>query len=87
VSDSPYLTQAEAAQYLRVSVATFKNVVRRAVPCARVGRKPLFKVADLDAYVSDHTHFTVPRASRGKSSARGRVRANDNAAAILQELG
>ncbi len=84
---SPYLTLAEAAEYLRVSLSTFKKEVRPVVPCCRVGRKPVFRAADLDAYMTEHTYFTTQRARRGKGSGESAFASNTNATKLFKELG
>lgn len=84
---TPYLTQAEAAAYCRVCVTTFKKEVRPLIPCSYVGRKPVFHTEDLDAYMTEHKHFTVRKAKRGKGSAAALVQGNAAAARVLKELG
>jgi excisionase family DNA binding protein len=47
-----YLTQSEAAEYLRVSVRWLREATSGGeIPAAKVGRKLLYTPADLDAYV------------------------------------
>jgi hypothetical protein len=87
MADSPYLTQAEAAEYVRVCLATFKKNVRPAIRCCRVGRKPLFLRADLDVYMTEHTYSTANRSRRGKGSGNAAFAANTKAAQVLEELG
>ncbi|SPA26745.1 helix-turn-helix domain-containing protein [Cupriavidus taiwanensis] len=45
-------TAAEAAQYLEISMATFRRLVRdgKVAPRAEVGRSQLFSVAELKAF-------------------------------------
>ncbi|RAS01827.1 excisionase family DNA binding protein [Cupriavidus alkaliphilus] len=45
-------TAAEAAQYLEISIATFRRLVRdgKVAPRAEVGRSQLFSVAELKAF-------------------------------------
>jgi hypothetical protein len=86
-NNTPWRTLEEAAEYLRVCHSTFKKHVRPKVPCSYIGDKPVWHTRDLDAFMTDHTHFVVPRAGRGKSSARARFRSTPGAAKIAQELG
>jgi excisionase family DNA binding protein len=45
------LTRTEAARYLRISVRAFDMHVRGRVPEHRIGRKPLFRKADLESWL------------------------------------
>jgi excisionase family DNA binding protein len=45
------LTRVEAARYLRISVRAFDMHVRGRVPEHRIGRKPLFRKADLESWL------------------------------------
>ena len=56
VDDPPrYLSQAEAATYLRVSVRFMRTETRAGLfTPSKVGRKLLYEQADLDRYVRDH---------------------------------
>lgn len=52
VMETRYLTQSEAADYLRVSVRWLREATSNGqIPAAKVGRKLLYTAADLDAYV------------------------------------
>lgn len=83
---SPLMTQTEAAQYLRISLTTFKARVRPAIPCRKVGAKPLFLRSDLDAFITDHTTFVVVRPSKAKTGAQFRATSDARAAKVLSEL-
>lgn len=52
-SESPYLTQREAAAYLRVNVRMLRELVgRRAVAFVRVSERNMrFRKADLDRFM------------------------------------
>jgi len=48
----PHLNTIEAACYLRVSVHALNGILaRRRIPFAKVGRRRLFRRADLDRYI------------------------------------
>ena len=56
VDDPPrYLSQSEAATYLRVSVRFMRTETRHGLfTPSKVGRKLLYEQVDLDRYVRDH---------------------------------
>jgi excisionase family DNA binding protein len=56
-SDQPFLTVEEAAERLRTPVATLYAWRHRGggPPCAKVGRRLLYPVADLDRFVANLT--------------------------------
>lgn len=60
--DSPYLTPAEAAQYLRYASvgALYKAIPKAGIPVRRRGRSLLFHRDDLDRWLAgarvDHLH-------------------------------
>jgi excisionase family DNA binding protein len=65
MSDSPYLTRAEAAAYVRATVDAFDWWVKsRGVPCVRRGRIRLFKRDVLDRVLA---HDAVTRKFRKAS--------------------
>jgi hypothetical protein len=70
--DSPYLTTAEAAQYLRYpSVGWFrKQVLRYRIPCVQRGRRKFFTRQQLDSFMAVATETTAPvrRKSRTKAA-------------------
>jgi len=55
-SKSPYLTAAEAIDYLRLGSpsALYRLVREHRLPCCRRGRLYLFDTRDLDAWVHGH---------------------------------
>ena len=62
--NSPYLTQDEAAKYLRVSARTLERhrVAGSGCRFCRAGRRILYRREDLDAYLSQHTYLSTAEA-------------------------
>jgi excisionase family DNA binding protein len=46
------LSPADAAAYLSLAVSTFYAQVAREIPSARVGRRVIYRVVDLDAWLA-----------------------------------
>lgn len=54
--ESPLLTAAEAAAYLRVPLRTLRQyVAQRRLAFVKFGRRLVFRQADLDAFIQRHT--------------------------------
>lgn len=54
-AESRYLTQGEAAAYLRLSVRYLRDeTIKGNIDAARIGKRLLYTVEDLDAYVRKH---------------------------------
>jgi len=62
--NSPYYTQSEAAEYLRVSPRTLERQRVAGTGCrfCRAGRRVLYRREDLDAYLSENTFFSTAEA-------------------------
>jgi excisionase family DNA binding protein len=82
---SPYLTLEEAARYLRVSPTTFRKHVYPKIERHMIGRKPMFKPSELDAYMTEHAH-TPTVAKQRRRKARALVRSSKQIADIAAEL-
>ena len=46
-----YLTKAETAEYMRVSVATLERLMTRGLPHIKLDRRVLFRKKDIDAFL------------------------------------
>jgi len=50
--ESILLTKAEAAEYLHLSLATIDRLIKsRDLPHIKVGKKVLFRIRDLEAFI------------------------------------
>ena len=85
MTESPYLTLEEAAAYVRVSPSTFRKHVYGKVERHMIGRKPMFKPVELDAYMTDHAHTPTVAAAR-RRKAKALVRASKQIADLAAEL-
>lgn len=64
-SASPWMSPAEAADYLGVAVGTLRNwVYRRHIPFARRGRVVRFHRDRLDAWLASGSGISDPEAER-----------------------
>ena len=69
---SPYLTQQEAAEYLRITTRTLREWTRRYdVPHRRVGRRLFYLPAELDDWLSRTRGVRAPSDLQGISPERG----------------
>lgn len=48
------MTKQEAADYMKVCLSSFKKNIQPEVPAIKIGRRVLFDVKDLDAYMEAH---------------------------------
>ena len=48
------MTRQEAADYMKICLSSFKKNVQPEIPSVRIGRRVLFDVKDLDAYMEAH---------------------------------
>ena len=85
MTSARYLTLQEAADYIRVSATTFRKHVYHRVERHMVGRKPMFKPSELDAYMTEHAH-TPTVAKQRRRKARALVRASKQIADLAAEL-
>ena len=85
VADAAYLTQDEAVRYVRVSKTAFRRHVHPHVPVYKIGRRKLYKSADLDAYMTESTH-TPAKAIRRRPKAAAIRRSSCEVANLAREL-
>ena len=48
------MTRQEAADYMKICLSSFKKNIQPEIPAIRIGRRVLFDVKDLDAYMESH---------------------------------
>lgn len=48
------MTRQEAADYMKVCLSSFKKNIQPNIPAIKIGRRVLFDVKDLDAYMEAH---------------------------------
>ena len=53
------MTKQEAADYMKVCLSSFKKNIKPEVPAIKIGRRVLFDVKDLDAYMEAHKKIGV----------------------------
>jgi hypothetical protein len=73
---SYYLDTAQAAEHLNVCETTFRDHVAPHVACYPIGRKPLYRVEDLDEFMAARRTERAPKrrvASRRRGSAHSVV--------------
>ena len=68
--ESPLLTPDEGGAYLKVHPRTLANwrVLGRGPRYVRVGRRPFYRVSDLEAWLNDHVypHTAAERGEAGR---------------------
>lgn len=83
MTESPYITQRQAAEHCNVCISTFRKIVHPIVPKYKIGRRVLYKLVEIDAVLSEQAHKPM---KRKQAKADSLVKSNQQIAALAAEL-